>query len=455
MPLTGPDRRVLTLVTALVLASIALFFPHLGGLAHELSSDPWGVAGFAGMVVALQLLSIDLYGRGGESGSAIGILAVGFAFGPVVAMAVAFLAAVVQWVRKRAQVRRGLFDAANFALCSGSAAYLYSAVAHANDSLAARLAGAVLAAVAYRVVNCGLLCLVMSLAEQVPFRTVWVERFRWAILHYMAHAPLAFAVAFAYEKLGLIGLAAFSIPPALAGISVRQYVEHTRASVETVRRANEELRRTNTELVESNLRVRSTNLATIAALSRAIDAKDRYTGGHTERVASVSVAIARALDYAGDELEAIEIGALLHDVGKIGVPERVLNKEGPLTAEEWEIMKEHPVISDYILAGIGFHPFVREVVRWSHERMDGGGYPDGLAAEEIPMPARIVLVADAFDALTTDRSYRKGRDPVAALEELRAHAGTQFCPRAVEALFDVWREEPELLANDPPLEAAA
>ena len=118
-------------------------------------------------------------------------------------------------------------------------------------------------------------------------------------------------------------------------------------------------------------------------------------------------------------------------------------------------MKEHPVISDYILADIGLHPFVRAIVRSSHERMDGDGYPDGLAGEEIPMPARIVLVADAFDALTSDRSYRKGRGADVALRELSAHAGTQFCPRAVEALWQVWRDQPELLAEDEPLDAAA
>jgi putative nucleotidyltransferase with HDIG domain len=228
---------------------------------------------------------------------------------------------------------------------------------------------------------------------------------------------------------------------------VRQYLGHTRTSVEEVRRANEELQRSNIELAESNERVRRTHLATIAALSKSMEAKDQYTGNHTERVAAVAVALARRLGYRGEELDAIEIGALLHDIGKIGIPERVLCKPGPLTDDEWGVIREHPVISDYILSEVDLHPFVRQIARWSHERIDGGGYPDGLAGNSIPLPARIALVADAFDALTSTRPYRTGRSVAAALEELRAHAGTQFCPLVVDALDQVWRQEPHILGD--------
>jgi HD-GYP domain-containing protein (c-di-GMP phosphodiesterase class II) len=111
-------------------------------------------------------------------------------------------------------------------------------------------------------------------------------------------------------------------------------------------------------------------------------------------------------------------------------------------------MKEHPVISDYILSEIDLHPYVRAIARSSHERIDGAGYPDGIAGEAIPLPARIVLVADALDALTTDRPYRRARPIAAALEELRAHSGTQFCPKVVAALEELWHEQPELVGAD-------
>jgi putative nucleotidyltransferase with HDIG domain len=176
-----------------------------------------------------------------------------------------------------------------------------------------------------------------------------------------------------------------------------------------------------------------------------MEAKDYYTGGHTERVSAVSVALAARLGYAGGELDAIEIGALLHDIGKIGIPERILHKPGPLDDEEWRVMKEHPIISEYILAEVDLPDTVVQIARSSHERMDGRGYPDGLAGDAIPLPARIVLVADAWDALTTDRPYRRARSVAEALQEMRAHAGTQFCPIVIEALERLYKEEPHIL----------
>jgi putative nucleotidyltransferase with HDIG domain len=191
--------------------------------------------------------------------------------------------------------------------------------------------------------------------------------------------------------------------------------------------------------------VRKTHLATIAALSKSMEAKDFYTGGHTERVAGVAVALARRLGYTGAELDAIEVGALLHDIGKIGIPERILQKPGPLDDEEWKVMREHPIISEYILSEVDLHPIVLQIARSSHERIDGGGYPDGRKGDDIPLPARIVLVADAFDALTSDRPYRRARSVSAALDELREHAGTQFCEVVLEAMERLSAEEPTVL----------
>ena len=191
--------------------------------------------------------------------------------------------------------------------------------------------------------------------------------------------------------------------------------------------------------------VRKQHLATIAALCRSIEAKDGSTGEHTERVAELALELARRLGYSGADLDAIEIGALLHDIGKIGVPEAILHKPGPLTEEEWKVMKRHPLVSEHILAGSGLSPIVLQIARSSHERFDGHGYPDGIAGEEIPLPARIVLVADAFDAVTSDRPYRRGRSVVDALAELRANSGTQFCPRVVDALEQISVEHPRML----------
>jgi HD-GYP domain-containing protein (c-di-GMP phosphodiesterase class II) len=195
--------------------------------------------------------------------------------------------------------------------------------------------------------------------------------------------------------------------------------------------------------------VRKTQLETIAALSRSLEASDNYTGDHTERVSDIAAALGKRLGYSGPDLRAIEIGALMHDVGTIGIPESILRKAGPLDDDEWIVMKRHPVISELVLSEIDLSPIVLQITRSSHERMDGQGYPDGLAGEDIPLPARIVLVADAFDALTSDRPYRRARRPKAALEEIVANSGKQFCPQVVAALERMYREEPEVLGEMP------
>jgi len=193
--------------------------------------------------------------------------------------------------------------------------------------------------------------------------------------------------------------------------------------------------------------VRKNHLETIAALSRSMEAKDSFAGGHTERVSDLALGLARRLGYSGADLDAIEIGALMHDIGKVGIPEPILNKPGPLANDEWIVIKRHPVISELILSEVDLSPIVLQIARSSHERMDGQGYPDGLAGEEIPLPARIVLVADAFDALTSDRPYRRARRPRAAIEEIAANAGTQFCPRVVAVLERMYRDDPAALGE--------
>jgi diguanylate cyclase (GGDEF)-like protein/putative nucleotidyltransferase with HDIG domain len=429
--------RVVEFVGLLAAAAAALLGVFAMGGVDAIRERPFAFVAFLGLSIGLQLIGTSVYGRGTDAASAIGIIATGFVLGPGAAMVVGFAAAGVQSVRRHGKLYRTIFDIADFGL-SGAAAASIFILLHGDSSVAAGFAVAVLAGVAYKAVNVGLLCTAMSLEEGTSFSDIWRERFGWAVLHYLTFGPLAYATALAYERMGLLGLATFAVPPILLAVSMRQYLDRTRASVEEVRRVND-------ELAGSRQRLHRAYLGTIAALSRSIEAKDEYSGGHVERVRTLSVALARSLGYRREDLEAIEVGALLHDIGKIGVPERILNKPGPLTEVEWEEMKRHPVTSDHILSGIEMHPFVRQIVRSSHERIDGNGYPDGLAGDQIPLPARIVLVADAFDALASDRPYRPGRSIPDVLEELRAHAGTQFCPTVIAALERLWRETPQSL----------
>jgi putative nucleotidyltransferase with HDIG domain len=427
--LASLNERVAMLIVALTAVVTTGAAVAASSVVRTVADEPVRVGTLVALTLMLQMFSVQVYGRGSVSVSAIGILTSAFLLNTGSAMAIAMVAALAQWLRRRGQLHKAVFDASNFAVSAAAASLIFHALPQT------RLLAAVAAGLTYAAINNGLLCLVMSFAENCSWRTVWSERFHWARFHFALFGPLALAGAIAYEQIGATGLAAFALPPALMILSVRQYLERTTAAVEEIRQANIELRRAHRD--------------TIAALSRSMEAKDTYTGGHTERVARLAVALARELGYRNEDLEAIEMGALLHDIGKISVPEQILLKKGPLDDSEWEVMKAHPLVSDYILSELDLHPSIRECARSSHERIDGCGYPDGLAGEEIPLPARIVLVADAFDALTTTRPYRAARPGVEAVSEIRANAGTQFCPRVVDALVRLWGASPHFLEAVP------
>jgi putative nucleotidyltransferase with HDIG domain len=175
--------------------------------------------------------------------------------------------------------------------------------------------------------------------------------------------------------------------------------------------------------------------ATVRALSNAVEARDAYTGKHAERVAAYGIEIASALGVTRPDAPEIEFGFLLHDIGKVAIPDSILYKPGALTDEERRRMAKHPEIGAEIVRGIEFLQEPAKVVRSHHERWDGTGYPDGLRAEEIPLAARIFAVADVLDALTTDRPYRPASTFARARTMIVAGAGTQFDPSVVEA-FD-------------------
>ena len=175
----------------------------------------------------------------------------------------------------------------------------------------------------------------------------------------------------------------------------------------------------------------------VGSLANALDARDQYTAGHSCRVSQLSCAIASALELSADDVERIRIGALLHDVGKIGIADTVLQKPGKLTAEEFALVKQHPVIGRRILEGVqGFAPFL-PAVELHHENWDGTGYPKGQVAEETPIDARIIHVSDAYDAMTTDRSYRRGMTHEKAIAEIIENSGIQFDPHIVDVFVNL------------------
>lgn len=201
------------------------------------------------------------------------------------------------------------------------------------------------------------------------------------------------------------------------------------------------------ELLEQDARESELKAATVAALAAALDARDHYTAEHSMAVVRHAAEVGRRLGLDAEEISDIEHVAVLHDIGKIAIPDALLQRPGPLDDEEWETMRQHPIHGERLVAGIDGLGHLAPAVRAEHERWDGAGYPDGLAGEEIPLPSRIVFVCDAYDAMRSDRPYRAGMSVEQAQAEIADGIGTQFCPLCAEALLEALAEN----ALDAPL----
>jgi putative nucleotidyltransferase with HDIG domain len=184
------------------------------------------------------------------------------------------------------------------------------------------------------------------------------------------------------------------------------------------------------------LQSQSGSPAAVQALAAAIEARDNYTHDHSEQVVSLATDVARLLGLSPSEQDTVRHGALLHDVGKLAIPNEILHKPGPLNDAEWRVMAEHPVIGERILRRTPQLGHLAPIVRHEHERWDGRGYPDGLAGAEIPIASRIILACDAYNAMITTRPYREAMSPADAVAELSDKSGTQFDPDVVAALLE-------------------
>jgi HD-GYP domain-containing protein (c-di-GMP phosphodiesterase class II) len=214
-----------------------------------------------------------------------------------------------------------------------------------------------------------------------------------------------------------------------------------------VRQRNDELSTVNELLRQTNDRLEQSHVSVIGALIGALEAKESHLSGHAATTMHYSVEVGRKLGLGQDEIAAIKLGALFHDVGKIGVPESLLSKPEELTDDEWIEMKAHPVIGASLLGNVPMLERIRPIVLAHHENFDGTGYPHGLKGSEIPLAAQIISVADAYDAMTSERPYRICLRPKQALRELRANASTQFNPVVVEAFIQVCIEERRQVAR--------
>ncbi len=284
----------------------------------------------------------------------------------------------------------------------------------------------VLATLVYFAVNTGGVSFIIGLCSDQNPAKVWKETFLWTAPSYLAGACVSGLSMMQFDN-NTAYIFLFIAP--VAYLTYQSYSVYTSRTEEKIRHVE--------EMSSRQEQLADLYLATIKSLALAIDAKDQYTHQHILRVQRYAVAIAKQMGLTGGDLEAVNTGALLHDIGKLGVPEYVLLKPGRLTDDEFAKIKQHPEIGAAILDPVEFPWPVLPVVKYHHEKWDGTGYPEGLKGEDIPLTARIMAVADVYDALTSTRSYRTAWPHEKAAEVINKDAGSHFDPMVVQAFNEV------------------
>lgn len=354
-----------------------------------------------------------------------GVISIGFpidfvlilVYGPALAMLITALGALIgEIIEKKVSWYKILFNTAQYALTAGIAgiAYQQAGGVVGAQNIFQFILPAAICALTYCIVNITLFIMVVSFSQNVRIKTIWRTSIKEMIPSYIAEAPMGFLMAIVYVEVGIIGILLFFLPLLLARRSFELYTK-----------------------------MRKVYLDTIRALAAAIDAKDPYTKGHSERVAEMSLALAQELNLSDKDIENIEYTALLHDIGKIGIADNILGKNSSLTNKEFDKIKEHTVMGAKIIEPIDFLKNSYEAIYHHHERYNGDGYPDGIKEKKIPLSARIIAVADAYDAMGSDRPYRKKLSHNKILKELKEQSGQQFDPEVVKAFISVLKRKRE------------
>ncbi len=433
--LTWRVSAYIALVTAVAAACIAIF-------ASDAGADGWqGLLTLVFLAVVFERVGIKIYGDTHISAGVVALFAIAVVYGvqevavaaPLVVLAAEALTAS-PWYRR-------LFNMSSYALANICAALVFHALIDVDAGVSGWWVPAALAAILINYgLNVSFVTTAVHLYTEERWLTVWRDEHQWLFPYYIVFGLLGVALAAAYLALEVPGIMAFVAPPLMMRFALHQYVTKTEQTVLELKQKNLELEAANQNIMEMTVELTETYDGTLEALVLALDARDRETKGHSLRVASYVMAIARemGIEPGSKDWTDMQRGALLHDVGKIGVPDYILHKPGPLTPEEWDDMKRHPRIGDEMLHEISFLSGAAEIVHTHHERFDGKGYPSGLAGEEIPLGARIFAAADAFDAMTSDRPYRKALPPEMARDEILRHSGTQFDPEVVQAFLLVY-----------------
>jgi diguanylate cyclase (GGDEF)-like protein/putative nucleotidyltransferase with HDIG domain len=434
-------RRLALLIAVVATVGIAL---GIVGIFYGSNTDVLGLVAVVLLVGLGQALSIEMGQTGSISVSAVGALAGAAIIGVRAALALAITMAAMEWGARKSVFHQLLFNVGALTLASLGAAELFSVDPGGLSPRAFAIAMGLVAGLAYFAINTGLLAVAVGLEGRENPWHVWRDRFSWLTLHYLVYGFIAAVIYEAYQPIGVWALLVFALPLLLMHHAQQAYLRHAERSTQKLREAAETIQLQNVSLEQVNRQLKERSTAAMESLSATVDARDSYTAGHSRRVQQLALAIGREFGMSDAELEVLGYAALFHDIGKLAIPDAVLLKPARLDDTERALMARHAEEGAAIIARLGFLTDAVPAIRHHHERYDGLGYPDGLAGEEIPLGARIIHVADAFDSMISTRVYRAARSRDTSLTELRRLAGTQFCPRCVSALEAIARHEDEL-----------
>jgi hypothetical protein len=425
-----------------IVAIIAGFGVAAGafGAVFGTSHDAFGLIVLAAFVAVTHLIALHL-DHGSISLSAIGVLAGAALFGPRAALPLAVAAAAVDWGVRRLPVREIVLDVGVVSLGTLAAAGVFELASDAGNLVLLGLS--VAAGVVYFAIVATIFGLAAASEGRAPWWRAWWSRFAWILPHYALCGLVAGVLAIAYERAGVWALAAFALPLLALRETQAVFQGHVETSAANLRDATETIHTQTTSLERVNRILRERSAAALASLSAIVEARDGYLAGHSRRVRELSLLIGRELGLSDAELNSLGHAALFHDLGKLAIPDDVLLKRTPLSADDWLILSRHAEEAAQIIERLGFLDDAVPAIRHQNERWDGTGHPDQLRGEAIPLAARILHVANAYDSMCTNRVYRPARSEDEAFEELRRFSGKQFCPRCVSAFARALAREPQ------------
>jgi hypothetical protein len=394
--------------------------------------DPLMLAILVALAAVTQRMPVFLFRSSAISVSFAAVIASYVLYGTGVGVLLSLgQAAVNAFTPTRKPLVKASFNAGSLATSAFVAGQLFGMVSPERGDIAGTLLGVGISALGYFLTNTLLTAGVIALSERQSVFVVWRTNYAWMPLNFLATAAQGAALALASQALGIFGVLVFTLPLGVAWYSFRLYMSKS----SEVRARNAELQNVNDMLRQTNDRLEESHLSVIGALIGALEAKENARAEAAAQTMANAVAVAERLGLSEDEISAIKLGALFHDIGTIGVPEHLLRKPAALDADEWNEVKAHATIGANLLANVPMLERVRPIVLSHHERYDGTGYPMGLKEDQIPLAAQIIAVADAYQAMTTERPYRAALSGKDAVKELRANAGTQFNPVVVEAFI--------------------